>query len=57
MAANADALALWRNLKNCSSVAVSSFRTAKLQKLIRITNAEAIFVRRHNANAHVGGSF
>ena len=51
MAANAAALALWRNLENRGSVAVAFFRTAKLQKLIRITNADALFVRRHNANA------
>jgi len=57
MAANAAALALWRNLENCSWVAVNFSRTAKVQKLISITNAEALFVRRHNANAHVGGSY
>jgi len=49
---NASALAFWRNLENRSWLGRSfSLPTAKLQKLIRITNAEALFVRRHNANA------
>ena len=38
IATNADALALWRNLENYCSVAVNFSRTAKLQKLNRITN-------------------
>jgi hypothetical protein len=51
VAPNASALALWRHLKNYCLVAVTFFRTAKLQKLIRITNVESLFFRRHNANA------
>jgi hypothetical protein len=67
MPPNASALALWPNLEDCSLVAVSFFRTAKVQKMNRITNAEALpacrqagllavgkFVCRHNANAILG---
>jgi hypothetical protein len=51
IAANVEALAMWRNLKNYRCVAITFFSTAKLQKMIRIPNDEELFVCRYNANA------